>query len=469
MHLSQSSRRAALALVAVLAVAAIAVFGFLASPTAQAATPVTGVHAVGSKIVGSAEPNAVVVARIGSDEIGRGTADATGAFSIAYTPVAASIPPNTVITVDASGAAGAATATFSSTATLPFRVVGTIDPDGARIAGSATAGQAKVVVTNEAGTVLGSGTVNQIVRWSAVLNPAQVNGERLFMQMVDNAQPIANVSDPFPLIAPDITEPAAPTNLSSSGLSLVGTLFEGGLQAYVYDGPGSDALAVARQNQSTSTRLYVPLATSPFEYRNGEQLWVELRDAAGNTSARVPFNVPLIPAPTVTDLVVDQKTGATVSGKSDPSTTVTVRDSSDTVLCTAAVAADSTWSCTLPTPLTHGETVSATNTNRLGETSPVVTALAPTIVPPTTVPPTTVPPTTTPPTTTPPTTVPPTTGAPATSGVPTSTGAATTPAKGDALADTGMPQSNIALLGAGAMMLLIGVVVSARVATRRRS
>ncbi|WP_285183289.1 Ig-like domain-containing protein, partial [Mycobacterium tuberculosis] len=69
---------------------------------------------------------------------------------------------------------------------------------------------ATVIVSNAAGTVLGTGIVLADGSFSVELSPAQINSQTLSVLQAD---PPGNVSLPVNVQAPDLTPPAAATEL----------------------------------------------------------------------------------------------------------------------------------------------------------------------------------------------------------------------------------------------------------------
>ncbi|MCE0912661.1 Ig-like domain-containing protein, partial [Pseudomonas kurunegalensis] len=92
--------------------------------------------------------------------------------------------------------------------------------DGVTFTGRGEPG-ATVQVRDAAGTVIGTGVVGADGLFSVTLSPAQANGEALDVRLVDTA---GNTSAPLQFDAPDITAPAAPTELavSADGTVLTG-------------------------------------------------------------------------------------------------------------------------------------------------------------------------------------------------------------------------------------------------------
>ncbi|NWD20490.1 BapA prefix-like domain-containing protein, partial [Pseudomonas sp. IPO3778] len=102
---------------------------------------------------------------------------------------------------------------------------------------------------------------------------------------------------------------------------------------------------------------------------NGETLQVVLKDAAGQESPPAPVVAGDSTAPDApTDLVISAD-GATVSGKGEPNTTVTIKDASGNVIGTGTVGADGNFQVSLDTPATEGESLAVTLEDAAGNES----------------------------------------------------------------------------------------------------
>ncbi len=118
---------------------------------------------------------------------------------------------------------------------------------------------------------------------------------------------------------------------------------------------------------------------SGWELEDGDEITVTVTDPAGNTAAStVTVDRAAPPEPSM-----DAHPGKTVSGSAEPGATVTVTDPSTdpaTVLCTAVVGKDGTFSCELD-PAPAGETVMVTVTDPAGNESAAVTVTVDTAAP----------------------------------------------------------------------------------------
>jgi hypothetical protein len=108
---------------------------------------------------------------------------------------------------------------------------------------------ADISVTNAAGTVVGTGTVDPDGTFSITLNPAQADGGDLNVTLTDDA---GNESDPGTVASPDLTGPEPPTSLV---VNSSGTLIGGGGE------PGSTVTVTNAAGQVVGTGTVAPDGT----------------------------------------------------------------------------------------------------------------------------------------------------------------------------------------------------------------
>ncbi|WP_241491664.1 Ig-like domain-containing protein, partial [Winslowiella iniecta] len=92
--------------------------------------------------------------------------------------------------------------------------------DGTTLSGKGEAG-ATVIVRDDEGNIIGTGTVDEDGNFTVDLDPAQTNGETLDVTQTDAA---GNISPVAEVTAGDTTAPLAPTDLdvSEDGTTLSG-------------------------------------------------------------------------------------------------------------------------------------------------------------------------------------------------------------------------------------------------------
>ncbi|MES3707973.1 Ig-like domain-containing protein, partial [Pseudomonas putida] len=172
------------------------------------------VGADGLALSGRGEPGATVEVRDANGAvIGTGVVGANGTFLIDLNPAAQPGEQLSLVQTDPSGNASVALEYDVPLTTAPVRPSNlAIDDDGTTLTGSAPAGS-RVEVHDANGTLIGSAIANADGTFSIELNPAQANGELLDVVAIDDS----GVSSlPAQVTAPDITAPAAPTELAVS-------------------------------------------------------------------------------------------------------------------------------------------------------------------------------------------------------------------------------------------------------------
>jgi hypothetical protein len=109
---------------------------------------------------------------------------------------------------------------------------------------------------------------------------------------------------------------------------------------------------------------------------NGETLSVVAVNGAGAQSPAITFNAPDITGPAAaTDLAVSSD-GLSVTGRGEPGSTVSVTNAQGTLLGTALVAADGSFTVQLNAAQIDGEALSVLVTDAAGNPSPAATVIA---------------------------------------------------------------------------------------------
>ncbi|MEI5686016.1 BapA/Bap/LapF family large adhesin [Sphingomonas kyungheensis] len=334
------------------------------------AAPTLTVAADGASVSGSGEPGATVTVR---DPVGTVIATATVAADGSYSA------PLTVAQIDGeqlSARQGDVAGNLSPVATAsapdlaadapPAAPSATVTGDGSAVTGVAGAGAA-ITLYDADGRVIATGTAAADGSYTVALTPARLDGETI---RVTQADAVGAVSPPATAIAPDLTNPAAPTaTLDATGTLVTGTA-EAGATVTVRDAAGV-ALGSA---VATSAGSYAVTLTPP--QANGGTLAVTQADGANNVSPATSIAVPDTTAPAAPSALVAGD-GLTVSGSGEVGATVTVRDAVGNPLGSATVAADGRYTITLTTPQGNGETVTVAQADGAGNPSPATAAVAP--------------------------------------------------------------------------------------------
>jgi hypothetical protein len=176
------------------------------------------------------------------------------------------------------------------------------------------------------------------------------------------------------LTARDATAPNAPTALVLvGGVSLTG-VGEANSTVKVY---GANNALLAEGPVNGLGLFSVTLASPQL---NGGALRVTLTDAAGNVSAAGQLGVADTTPPTAPTATISPS-GTVVSGTGEAGATVTVR-SGASVLGTAVVAANGTYSVTLSAAQINSQVLSVSQADAAANVSPTTTTTAPDLTPP---------------------------------------------------------------------------------------
>ncbi|WP_414913701.1 Ig-like domain-containing protein, partial [Pseudomonas sp. IT-P258] len=280
----------------------------------------------GTVLIGRGEPGSTVTVKDASGQvIGTGTVGSDGNFQVNLNAPQTNGETVEVTLTDSSGnvsAPGEITAGDTTAPGAPADLV--VSANGFTVSGKGEPGST-VTIKDANGNVIGTGTVGADGTFEVTLTTPQINGETLSATLTDAA---GNVSAPITVDAGDSTAPAAPTDLvvSTDGTTVSGK-GEPETTVTIKDANGN---VIGTGTVGADGTFEVTLTTPQT---NGETLTTTLADAAGNVSAPADVNAHTIvveerditvpDAPT--DLAVSAN-GTIVSGKGEPSTTVTIKD-----------------------------------------------------------------------------------------------------------------------------------------------
>ncbi|BET41992.1 Ig-like domain-containing protein [Atlantibacter hermannii] len=361
-------------------------------------------------ISGEAEAGSIVVIYDNGVEIGTVTADADGNWS--FTPATALDDGEHAFTVNVTDAAGntspataAGTITIDTTAPAAASEVtlsGDDQPlaDGAStqdttptVSGEAEAGSIVVIYDN--GEAIGTVTADENGNWSFTPETALDDGEHAFT--VNVTDPAGNTSPATSAgtITIDTTAPAAASEITLSGddqslsdgastqdnTPTVSGEAEPGSTVVIYDNGTEIGTVTADENGSWSF-------TPETGLTDGEHAFtVNVTDAAGNTSPATAAGSIIIDTtpPGASDIVITDNTGPvsgtiteggvtddttpTISGKTEPGSSVVILDNG-VAIGTVIADADGNWNFTPETALDDGEhALTLTITDPSGNTS----------------------------------------------------------------------------------------------------
>ncbi|SUJ24286.1 Uncharacterised protein [Sphingomonas paucimobilis] len=333
---------------------------------------VAAISGDGSIVTGTGEAGATVTVRDANGaSLGTAVVATNGIYSVQLTTPQVGSQSLTVVQADAAGNVSAPVPLTAPDLTAPLAPTGAVIDAGATLSGTGEAG-ATVTVRAADGTVLGSAVVAADGSFAVPLSPAQANGEILQFTQTD---PAGNVSANVTVIAPDVTAPTGLTaGISGDGAMVTGTGEEGAIVTVRDTNGATLGTAVVDANGIYMVQL------TPAQI-DSEPLTVVQADAAGNVSAPVPLTAPDLTAPPApTGLVIDA--GATLTGTGEAGATVTVRAADGTVLGTAIVGADGSFTVPLATPQANGETLTLVQADVAGNVSPGTIIAAPDITAP---------------------------------------------------------------------------------------
>ncbi|MBS7457396.1 Ig-like domain-containing protein [Coralloluteibacterium stylophorae] len=311
----------------------------------------------GEVVTGSGEPGAIVrVVDENGDVIGEGTVGAGGEFEVELDPPQRDGQELAVDLTDPAGNTSDPATVDAPDTTAPAAPTDlAVGGDGDVVSGAGEPG-ASVRVIDESGEVIGEGTVGADGRFEVELDPPQLESQNLTVDLTDAA---GNTSPPAAVAAPDGTPPAAPSDLAVADEGDVVTgAGEPGSSVRVLDEDGD---VIGEGTVGDDGRFAVAVAPPQLD---GQELAVDLTDAAGNTSAPASVVAPdaVAPGPDTTAVAIDPVAGddaldlgestgdVTVSGRvtgvfSDGDAVTVIVDGDAYI---TAVDATGAWSVTVP-------------------------------------------------------------------------------------------------------------------------
>ncbi|MFJ2526638.1 Ig-like domain-containing protein, partial [Pseudomonas capeferrum] len=301
----------------------------------------------GTQLSGRGEAGTTVQVRdVAGNVLATGTVAADGTFVIALDPAVIDGSTLQVTLTDAAGNVSQPGSVASQDLLPPEQPTDLALAEGVTLTGRGEPG-ATVQVRDAAGNVIGTGLVNADGSFSLTLAPAQANGEALDIRLVDAA---GNTSAPLQFDAPDITPPAAVSDIvvGAGGLMLSGR-GEAGASVEVRDADGN---VIGTGTVAANGTFIIDLdpAVQP-----GEQLSLVQTDPSGNASVAFEYDVPLITAPaSPSDLAIDAD-GTTLTGTAPAGSRVEVHDANGTLIGSAIAGTDGTFTLELNPAQANGE------------------------------------------------------------------------------------------------------------------
>ena len=329
---------------------------------APAAATDLAINTVGTVVSGQGETGATVTVHdAAGNVIGTGTVDQSGHFQVTVTPAQTDGSSLHISLTDAAGNVSP-DASLATVDTTPPAVVTnlTISQDGSTLSGSGEIG-ATVKVTDASGTLLGTAVVGNNGLFSVTLAPAPNNGQTLDVSQTD---PSGNVSPSATLVAPDLTPPAALTQvaINADGVTVTGH----GEPAATVLVRSADGTLLGTGQVDSNGAFSLTLGTAQL---NGQVLTVTQEDPPGNVSTAVDITAVDTTAPASPSDLVLNSAGLQLSGHAEAGSTVTVHNAQGSVLGTATAAANGTFQLTLNSAQTNGQALNVTATDAAGNVS----------------------------------------------------------------------------------------------------
>ncbi|WP_309235804.1 Ig-like domain-containing protein, partial [Amycolatopsis sp. SID8362] len=234
------------------------------------------------------------------------------------------------------------------------------------------------VTVTENGTIIGTATVGSDGTWSLVPSTPLSPGPHTIEATQKSSTAASGASAPVTFTVIDQTPPAAPVITGPVAGSTIGD------STPTISGTGEPGATVTVSEGATVLCTATVDATGNWSCDSStlpdgsHTVTATQADAAGNVSAvsapdtfTVDSAVPAAPviAGPVDGSMTSDSTPA-ISGTGEPGATVTVSEGT-TVLCTATVAADGTWSCDSSTLSDGSHTITATQADAAGNVSAV--------------------------------------------------------------------------------------------------
>lgn len=246
------------------------------------------------------------------------------------------------------------------------------------LSGSAEAGST-VRITNKNTSEVFTTTANASNQYSYTFNSPLVNKETVEVVAIDAS---LNVSAAKTLTTPDQTKPGVPTgSFQPDGKTITGFAEPGSTVTFKNSGGTALPTTVTTITANATTGAYTAiLKTALLDY---QLVSIFAKDAAQNTSDATTIHAPDTTKPPVTNLVLDSTTYKTITGKSEPGSTITVKNKgTNEVLPGAVVNASGAFTVNLNVPLKNKELIEITATDISGNVSLPATLQAPDKTPP---------------------------------------------------------------------------------------
>jgi VCBS repeat-containing protein len=260
----------------------------------------------------------------------------------------------------------------------------TVNGTGTIVTGNAEAGSL-VTITGSGGVVLGTATADGTGKFSASISPAQTNSQALIAFAQDVA---GNVGASAGFSAPNTALPGVPviTSILDDAAPVTGGVANGQSTndaTPTINGTADVGATVSIYNNGQLMGTVVATngtwSYTPGTLTEGSHAFTATAtnvNGTGSPSTAITVTVdtiaPLTPTATIS------ADGTTISGTAEANSTVNITLPGGTIITTTANGSGA-YSLTLPTREIGGEQLSVTASDAAGNTSPSVTAIAPTL------------------------------------------------------------------------------------------
>ena len=338
--------------------------------------PTASFDSTGKVVSGSAEAGSTVsIKNASSVEVGSGTANSSGIYSITLSTALINKETVNVTAKDAAGNISVARSITAPDLTAPSQPTASFDSTGKIVSGSAEAGST-VSIKNASSVEIGNGTANSSGAYSITLGTALINKETVNVTAKDAA---GNVSVTKSVTAPDLTAPSQPTASFDSAGKVVSGSAEAGSTVSIKN---ASSVEIGSGTANSSGAYSITLSTALV---NKETVNVMAKDAAGNVSVTRSITAPDLTAPSQPTASFDS-TGKIVSGNAEAGSTISIKNSSSVEIGSGTATSSGTYSITLGTALTNKQVISVTAKDAAGNISSATSATAPLISSDTTAP-----------------------------------------------------------------------------------
>ncbi|QIO09491.1 Ig-like domain-containing protein [Acinetobacter lanii] len=316
----------------------------------------------GTLVTGETEPNTLVEIRdpVTEEVIASGTSDEDGYFEIPLDPALTDGDKANVVAIDEAGNPSAPVELSGSKDTLaPKDLSANLNADGDVVTGQ-TEADAKVVVKDKAGNIIGEATADAEGNYSVTLSTPLTDNAQGFVTAADAA---GNTIGPKTVVGgKDTIAPELEAELSTDGTVVTGQT-EPNTWVEIRDPVTDEVIASGTSDDNGDFSIKLDPAIT-----DGNSVDVVAIDKAGNSSQPQKLTGDkdtIAPKDLSANLNAD---GDVVTGKTEADAKVVVKDKAGTIIGEATADAEGNYSVTLSTPLTDNAQGFVTASDAAGNT-----------------------------------------------------------------------------------------------------